>query len=143
MRKRNFAGVLAGALLALGATFSGAQAQKPVEQGDVTILNDHIDVHQVYVFDAEGRRHSLGFIGHEQVKTYTISDKIKEMGPYRIALQQWTPLPGIGVSVQAPPMKMTGSIRLAPGEAAAIVVDNDRASVEFFPAVNAQQQFQF
>lgn len=143
MRKRHFSGVLAGALLALGATFSGAQAQKTVEQGDVTILNDHIDVHQVYVFDAEGHRHSLGFIGHEQVKTYTISDKIKAMGPYRIAVQQWTPLPGIGVSVQAPPLKMTRTISLGAGEAAAIVVDNESATVEFFPAVNAQQQFDF
>ena len=40
-------------------------------------------------------------------------------------------------------MKMTGSLRLAPGEVAAIVVDNERATVEFFPAVNTQQQFQF
>src|SRR5688500_9948155 len=101
MRKRQFAGVLAGALVALSATFSSAEAQKKVESGEVTILNDHIDVHQVFVFDAKGDRHSLGFIGHEELKTFAIPEKVKAKGAYRVALQQWTPLPGIGVSVQA------------------------------------------
>ena len=94
MKKRHFAGLLAGALVAVSASFSSAQAQEKVETGEVTILNDHIDVHQVFVFDANGRRHALGFIGHEELKTFEIPDKVKAMGPYRVGVQQWTPLPG-------------------------------------------------
>ena len=97
---------LSGALILVAAAFGGASAQD-VEEQDVAIMNDHLHVHKVLVFDAEGESHVLGFVGHDDLDYFDVPDEIEAMGPYRIALQQYHPLPGLGVPADAPPYKMT------------------------------------
>ena len=120
--KRSIPGIVAGALVALACSVGGAQAQ---EIADVTILNDHLHVHKVLLVDAEGDQHVLGFVGHDQLKSFDVPTKYEVMGPYRIALQQYLPLPQIGVPADPFPMKLTPV--LDPGEAVSIIVGNDNA----------------
>lgn len=128
----------AGALILAASAFGGAAAQGFDEQ-DVAILNDHMHVHKVFVFDAEGDSHVLGFVGHDELEYFDVPDEIEAMGPYRIALQQYLPLPGLGVPVDAGPYKMTHTLSPLDGEMVSIVVgpETSLSSVE----VLASRQF--
>lgn len=121
MTTRKLPGVIGATLILMLSMFGGVQAQS-VERADVTILNDHLHVHKVLVFDAEGQRHMLGFVGRNQIKDFEVPDKIRAIGPYRIALQQHHPLPGLGVPADEPPLKMTRVLDLLPGEILSIIV---------------------
>ena len=114
----------AGALILAASAVGGAAAQG-VDEQDVAILNDHMHVHKVFVFDAEGDSHVLGFVGHDELEYFDVPDEIEAMGPYRIALQQYLPLPQLGVPADPFPMKLTPV--LGPGEAVSIIVGNDNA----------------
>jgi hypothetical protein len=137
----NLTRTLAGALILIGSAFGGLGAQR-VEEEDVTILNDHMHLHKVFVFDAQGESHVLGFVGHDQVKTFDVPDEIEAMGPYRIALQQYLPLPGLGVPADAHPYKMTPVLAPSVDEAVSIVVGQDTSlsSVEVVSIYRQQQQ---
>jgi hypothetical protein len=124
MNKRKITGALAGALAALAIAVGGANAQS-VERSDVAIMNDHLHVHKVFVVDANGKNHTLGFVGHDQLKTFDVPAKIKALGNYRIALQQYLPLAGLGVSAEAPPMKVTPVLMAGSLETVTIVLGND------------------
>jgi hypothetical protein len=82
----------------------------------------------------------LGFVGHDQLKSFDVPAKYEAMGPYRIALQQYLPLPGIGVSASAPPFKMTPVLDLGPGDTVSIVVgwETQLSSVEVVTADRRQ-----
>lgn len=124
MNKRKITGALAGALAALAISVGGANAQS-VERADLAIMNDHLHVHKVFVVDANGKNHTLGFVGHDQLKTFDVPAKIKAMGNYRIALQQYLPLSGIGVSAEAPPMKVTPVLLAGSLETVTIVLGSE------------------
>jgi hypothetical protein len=130
--------VLAGTLALAAATFGTAQAQS-MENADVVITNDHLHVHEVFVVDATGERHVLGFVGHDQTKTFDVPAKYEAMGPYRIALQQYLPLPGIGVSAQAMPYKMTPVLDHEPGDVVSIVVGQE-STLSSVEVINTRQQ---
>ena len=115
---------LSGALVLVATAFGGAAAQD-VDEMDVAILNDHLHVHKVLVFDAEGESHVLGFVGHDQMKYFDVPEEIEAMGAYRIALQQYLPLPGLGVPADAPPYKMTHTLSPLDGEMVSIIVGTD------------------
>jgi hypothetical protein len=106
------------------APFADAAAQD-VEEQDVAIMNDHLHVHKVLVFDAEGESHVLGFIGHDEFDYFNVPDEIEAMGPYRIALQQYLPLPGLGVPVDAHPYKMTPTLSPLADETVSIIVGSE------------------
>ena len=141
MSRNRLPRVLAGTLILAAGTFGTAQAQS-VEPEDVLITNDHLHVHQVFVIDAKGEQHGLGFVGHDQTKAFDVPAKYEAMGAYRIALQQHMPLPGLGVPADELPLKLTPVLELMPGEVVAIVVGNDSAlsSVE---VLDAREQMQF
>jgi hypothetical protein len=124
MKKRKLTGALSSALAVLALSVGSANAQS-LERTDVAILNDHLHVHKVFVVDAKGEQHTLGFVGHDQFKTFDVPAKIKSMGNYRIALQQYLPLSGIGVSVEAPPMKVTPVLMANATETVTIILGND------------------
>jgi hypothetical protein len=124
MKKRISTAALGGALVLLASAFGGAQAQS-VERADLAILNDHLHVHKVFVVDARGEQHQLGFVGHDQLKTFDIPAQIELMGPYRIAFQQYLPLAGVGVSAEAPPFKVTPVLSPLANETVTIVVGGD------------------
>jgi hypothetical protein len=126
MRTRKLTGLFGGTLILLMSMFGGAGAQS-VERADVTILNDHLHVHKVLVFDALGQRHMLGFVGHNEMKDFKVPSKVEALGPYSIALQQYLPLPGIGVPADEPPLKMTPVLFLMPGEILSIIVGQETA----------------
>jgi hypothetical protein len=130
MIKRTISGALGGALLLL-ASFGGLRAQS-VELADVAILNDHLHVHKVFVVDARGEQHQLGFVGHDQLKMFDVPADIERMGAYRIALQQYLPHAGIGVPADAPPMKVTTVLSPLAAETVTIVVgpENHLSTVE-------------
>lgn len=142
MSRTNLPRVLAGTMILAAATFGTAQAQS-LEPQDVVITNDHLHVHEVFVVDARGERHILGFVGHDQTKSFDVPAKYEAMGPYRIALQQYLPLPGIGVPASALPYKLTPVLELMPGQVVSIVVGQDSAlsSVEVMDAREQMQQF--
>ena len=123
MKKRAIRGALGSALLLL-ASVGGIRAQS-LELPDVAIMNDHLHVHKVYVVDANGRNHLLGFVGHDQLKTFEVPSKIKAMGDYRIALQQHLPLPGLGVPADAPPFKVTPVLSAMSPETVSIVLGSE------------------
>jgi hypothetical protein len=129
MRRKSIPGIVAGAVALLASAVGGAGAQ---EIPDVAILNDHLHVHKVFVVDARGEQHQLGFVGHDQLKTFDVPTKIESMGPYRIALQQYLPLAGNGVSAAAFPMKVTPVLEMLPRETITIVVgpDTETSTVE-------------
>jgi hypothetical protein len=126
MSTRKLPGLIGGTLVMMMATFGGAQAQS-VTRADVTILNDHLHVHKVLVFDALGERHMLGFVGHDQMKDFDVPAEIEALGGYRIALQQYLPLPGLGVPVDEPVYKMTPVLAPMPGEIVSIIVGTETA----------------
>jgi hypothetical protein len=133
--------VLAGTLVLAAATFGTAQAQS-MEPHDVLITNDHLHVHQVFVIDAEGERHVLGFVGHDETESFDVPSKYEMMGPYRIALQQYLPHPGIGVPASAFPYKVTPSLDPQPDEVVTIVVGQD-ATLSGVDVINTREQFRF
>ena len=59
---------------------------------DVVVTNDHLHVPSVFVVDAKGEQHVLGFVGHDQTKAFDVPAKYEAMGAYRSALQQHLPL---------------------------------------------------
>lgn len=122
--KSSMARAFAGAAILMGSLVGGAGAQQQSARHDVTIVNDHMHVHRVLVFDAEGERHRLGFIGHDEMKDFDIPAEVEAKGPYTIALQQFLPLPGIGVSAAENPLKVTPVLNPAPGEIVSIIVGN-------------------
>jgi hypothetical protein len=124
MNRRKLTGALTGALAALALSVGGAHAQS-VEGRDVAIMNDHLHVHKVFVVDANGKQHQLGFVGHDQLKMFDVPEEIKALGNYRIALQQYLPLSGIGVSVEAPPMKVTPVLPAGSTGTVTIVLGNE------------------
>jgi hypothetical protein len=124
MNKRKITGALSGALALLALSVGGANAQS-VERPDVAILNDHIHLHLAFVVDANGKNHTLGLVGHDELKTFEVPAKIKAMGNYRIALQQYHPMAGNGVSAAAPPMKVTPVLMSNALETVTIVLGND------------------
>ena len=128
MRRKKISGIVAGAV-ALLASAGGLRAQ---EIPDVAILNDHLHVHKVFVVDARGESHQLGFVGHDQLKTFDVPAKYEAMGPYRIAVQQYLPFAGNGVSVAAFPYKVTPVLETLPLETITIVVgpETDTSTVE-------------
>jgi hypothetical protein len=130
--------VLAGTLILAAATFGTAQAQS-MEPQDVVITNDHLHVHQVFVIDAEGERHQLGFVGHDETKSFDVPSKYEVMGSYRIALQQYLPLAGLGVPVDAPPYKLTHVLEPMDGRVVSIVVGND-AALSSVEVIDLQQE---
>ena len=134
--------VLAGTLILAAATFGTAQAQS-MEREDVVITNDHLHIHQVFVVDAKGERHVIGFVGHDETKAFDVPAKYEVMGPYRIALQQHLPLPGLGVPADELPLKLTPVLELEAGQIVAIVVGNDStlSSVDVVDARTMQLQF--
>jgi hypothetical protein len=110
-----------------------------MENEDVVITNDHLHVHEVFVVDAKGERHILGFIGHDETKSFDVPAKYEAMGPYRIALQQYLPLPGIGVSASALPYKLTPVLDHEPGDVVSIVVGQD-STLSSVEVMNTRQQ---
>jgi hypothetical protein len=141
MSKGRLTRVLAGALILSASAFGGLRGQS-VPNEDVVILNDHLHVHEVFVIDARGERHVLGFVGHDQIKSFDVPAKYEAMGPYRIALQQFLPLPQLGVPADAYPYKVTPALSPLPGEMVSIVVGSDIAlsSVEVVGARQLRQQ---
>ena len=59
MKKQKLTTALCAALVALASLFAGNLQAQSVEPMDVTIYNDHMHVHRVLVFDAEGERHDV------------------------------------------------------------------------------------
>ena len=133
--------VLAGAAALFAFSFGRAQAQS-VENEDVVIMNDHLHVHEVFVVDAHGERHVLGFVGHDQLKAFDVPAKYEAMGPYRIALQQYMPEPGLGVSAAALPYKLTPVLEVGPGDTVSIIVGNDTQLSSVDVVTNTRQQQQ-
>jgi hypothetical protein len=121
MKKRTSSAALGGALILLASSFGGAQAQS-VERADLAILNDHLHVHKVFVVDARGEQHQLGFVGHDELKTFDVPAEIEQLGAYRVALQQYLPLAGLGVTADAPPYKVTPVLSPLTNETVTIVV---------------------
>jgi hypothetical protein len=138
MRTETLRRAFTGALLLIASSFAGLRAQA---DADVVILNDHLHLHQVFVFDADGERHRLGFVGHDQLKTFDVPADIEAMGAYRIALQQYLPLPQLGVSTDAPALKMTPVLSPQADETVSIVVGNDIALSSVEVVANQQQMF--
>ena len=128
-----------GALIMLVLTFGSVAAQE-VRDKDVAILNDHLQTHEVFVFDAHGGQHVLGFVGHDQFKYFDVPDDIEAMGPYRIALQQYLPEPQLGVPVDAFPYKMTPTLSPTANETVSIIVgpETELSSVQVLE--NAQHR---
>lgn len=129
---------LSAALVALASAFAGDAQAQSVEPVDVTVYNDHLHVHRVLVFDAEGDRHMLGYVGHEDTEHFDIPAEVEAKGPYTVALQQFLPLPGIGVPVDPYPMKVTQPMQLRFGEMVSIVNGSEPylSIVEFTNTVN-------
>jgi hypothetical protein len=111
-------------MILMMSMFGGVQAQS-AERTDVTILNDHLHVHKVLVFDALGERHVLGFVGHDEIKDFDVPTKVEALGGYRIALQQYLPLPGLGVRADEPAYKMTPVLAPLSGEVVSIIVGSE------------------
>jgi hypothetical protein len=110
--------------LALAAAgFGTAQAQS--SEQDVAIWNDHLHVHQVYVFDSQGEQHLLGFVGHDELEYFDVPDDVEAMGPYRIAVRQHLPLPQLGVPAIEHPLKMSPVLSPLAGQMVSIIVGDE------------------
>ena len=125
MKRQKITTALSAALLALTSLFAGNAQAQSLEPVDVTIYNDHMYVHRVLVFDADGDRHMLGYIGHDEIKDFDIPAKVEAKGLYTVAVQQFLPLPGIGVSAEEHPLKVAWPLQLRAGETLSIVVGTE------------------
>ena len=115
------------ALFALGAPNPVTSQTMEVDDG-VAVMNESLHELRVFAYapDAEdGERSLLGWVGNDELEFYSVPEDVKVSGMYRIAVQQITPQPQIGVSAEANPVYSSTVLAPAPGETVRITVSEE------------------
>jgi len=94
------------ALTGIGATAEDATAQRVPADPGVAVYNESMHQVRVYAYDdAEDDRVLLGWVGSGELEFYSVPAEARtRLGHYHLAVQQASPMPQIGVSVESHPV---------------------------------------
>jgi len=116
------------AMVAL-ATPASAQVRMMdvVDDPGVAVFNESAHQLRVYAYPTDrDDRVLLGWIGSDELEYFHVPEKAQtEGGWYRVAVQQVTPLPQIGVSAEPHPLYETPMLEPEPWETVRVVVEEN------------------
>jgi hypothetical protein len=116
---------LAGAA-ALGLVFVAQPvAAQGDENPDVVVVNESSHILKVFAFEAaEEERELLGWVGHDEIEFFQVpTDQVSRDGEFRIAVQQASPLPQLGVPDATNPVYSTPVVAPDEGSTVRVTVD--------------------
>jgi hypothetical protein len=118
---------LASAAMFALAMPASAQMMDDAEDPGVAVFNESMHQLRVYAYPADQEdRVLLGWIGSDELEYFHVPEKAQtEGGWYRIAVQQVTPLPQIGVPAEPHPLLETPMLEPEPWETVRVVVEED------------------
>jgi hypothetical protein len=118
---------LMGAVTFAVAMPASAQRMDDADDPGVAVYNDSMHQLRVYAYPADQEdRVLLGWIGSDELEYFHVPEKAQtEGGWYRIAVQQVTPMPQIGVPADPYPILETPMLEPEPWETVRVVVEEN------------------